>query len=561
MDKKKKIIAIVACVLTVSMVALLVGFVGAPGAGGGGSKSTEADLRTVTLEKGDLQSTVSATGTIYSSDSTNVYSNVNHPVKTVYVEVGDYVEAGTVLAELDTRELKLDIVDKQTSISTSQQKAQINLTTAEKDYENMLSDLDSDTYSDLVSKQQALDKAQRSLNDARSDYNDHKDDLDYADSVIYGLEKKLNRARDAWQTAEKEYNTAVRNGAPSSEIADLNQKLSDAEDAYNDVLKEYNSANNEYGGELSSYTKSYTQARLDYEAALENYNIAEQKAQRELESLQDSIEKAKLDNDQTSSQISLQKLQQELADCVITAPVSGTITSVSAVEGGSGNGLLFVIQNTEQLKIITNIKEYDVDTVQIGDRVIIKTDATGDREFEGTLTKIAPTSTDTSTGATTTSTDAEYEAEVQVGEVSEGLRIGMNTRLNVVTEERSGIFFVPYEAVKEVGDQAFVFVLETQEDGSSTTRSIPVKVGIETNLYIEVSGDGLQEGMQIVRSAQSLTVTDQAGGGAPAAPGEDGEEAPAAPGEAGEEAPRQDGGGPQGGGMPGMPMGGGPRGG
>ena len=64
-------------------------------------------VRTVTLQKGTLEDSISATGTVQSSDVSNVTTDLKYTVKTVDVQVGDSVEAGDVICTLDTSDLEI----------------------------------------------------------------------------------------------------------------------------------------------------------------------------------------------------------------------------------------------------------------------------------------------------------------------------------------------------------------------------------------------------------------------------------------------------------------------
>ena len=59
-------------------------------------------VRTVTLQKGTLDDSISASGTVEGSDVSNVTTDLKSTVKTVDVQVGDMVEAGDVICTLDT---------------------------------------------------------------------------------------------------------------------------------------------------------------------------------------------------------------------------------------------------------------------------------------------------------------------------------------------------------------------------------------------------------------------------------------------------------------------------
>lgn len=67
----------------------------------GGNTQTVLASDTQVLSYTDLESSVSATGTVESSDTTKVYSTLAYQVKSVLVEVGDTVQEGDLLAELD----------------------------------------------------------------------------------------------------------------------------------------------------------------------------------------------------------------------------------------------------------------------------------------------------------------------------------------------------------------------------------------------------------------------------------------------------------------------------
>ena len=63
-------------------------------------------VKTVTVASGDITATLNATGKIISLQESQIGASVAGRVKTVNVKVGDRVEAGTVLARLDEREIK-----------------------------------------------------------------------------------------------------------------------------------------------------------------------------------------------------------------------------------------------------------------------------------------------------------------------------------------------------------------------------------------------------------------------------------------------------------------------
>ena len=132
----------------------------------------------------------------------------------------------------------------------------------------------------------------------------------------------------------------------------------------------------------------------------------------------------------------------------VKATTSGTITAMNAVKGNPANGELFTIEDTNDLKVRGKVKEADLNHIHENMPVLVKADATGDKVFPGNLTKIAPTAIKSeATTASTTATKAEFEVEIDLPADTSGLKIGMTTRLSIVSEERADVFSVPFEAL------------------------------------------------------------------------------------------------------------------
>ncbi|WP_276870267.1 efflux RND transporter periplasmic adaptor subunit [Anaerotruncus massiliensis (ex Togo et al. 2019)] len=485
-----------------------------------------APVMSTALQKTELVNSISLTGTVESAEASYVHTTLNSTVNTVAVKVGDHVEAGDLLAQLDTSDLELSIAEQQAVISKISRQNQYAMENAQKKLEDAKSDISNNVDAELIAAENALRSAQQNLNDARRDLNEHKDDLDYADEVMNNLEKKLNRARDAYQDAEKEYNIAVRpdSGKTEEEIKKLHDILDTKEKEYEDLLSEWNKNDTEYGGSLSSYSKEYRSARIAYENALANKNAIENSVNRNLDNLETSIKGQEIDGDLTSQQISLKKLQKDLSESTVTAPISGTVTAVYAKEGVPAAGLLFVVENTDDLVIKTALKEYDVATVQEGMPTEIKSDATGEEVFEGTVGRIYPTAVKASDGSTRTDGGVEFETEVSINDpASTGLRVGMNVRLNIVTQKKENVWAVPFEAVgTDAQGQSVVYVAKPNEEGAMIATAVPVTTGMETDFYLEISSDGLADGDQVLSDASTVipgmpvTLAAGMGGAAPA---------------------------------------------
>lgn len=666
MSKKKKIIGVVCGVVAVAVVGgyLLLN----QNSGAAVMVSTE------TLQQMDLQNTVSLTGVVESETDRKVYSTLSYLVESVNVQVGDVVQAGDVLAQLDTEQLEMDIAQQQAAVDASNSQSAHQIEVNRKAYENAVENYENGLDSNAISAESGVNQAESSLTqaeygvdsaqlqvdaaeaavrDARENYyitrdqlngnvDDAREALDDAEdalaeaqaaynsavaeanSQVSGAQSALTAASQALTEAETEwnqfqekhrqeyekaqtewstaktayedayiaYNKAVAEGKDESEILSLAGDMNKAEAAYNAAQTEYDQVKAEWEPEQAKYeaaqaayedaqaayatassaassvessaysgvasaqtgvasaeaqldaardarngstltqleqgiasaNRSVDSAELQEDIAKAQQDAAEQSADtakqqqaatensiaQQIDTLKDNLIGSQIAAQSTKSQeIAIQSLQDTLADATITAPVSGVVTAVYAEEGQPGNGLLFVIEDTDALKITTNIREYDVGNIEVGMPVVIRSDATGDKEISGTVTYIAPAANKTENGNTLTADDStvEFEAEVQVNDADSGLRIGMNTRLTVLLEERSDVYGVPYDSVVEKADGSeVVYAVEpsSEKEGSYVVTEVPVTTGLETDFYIEVSGDGITDGLSIVSDPQSV---------------------------------------------------------
>lgn len=372
-----------------------------------------------------------------------------------------------------------------------------------------------DGYADYIASDEfkAYQESEGKLRTARETYVQQK-------SNFQNIQQVYNQAQTDYQNQLASIASSA-SGAMSG-VASAQSGVAAAEaqlDAAQDARNGASMAQLEQG--VDSAKRSVDSAQLQKEIA--QNQVSNAKDQREasnnaieqqIDSLKDSLVGSQIAAQSTQSQeIAIQKMQNTLEDATITAPVSGVVTAVYAKVGEPGNGLLFVVEDTQSLKINTKIKEYDVANIREGMPVVIKSDATGDQEISGTVTYIAPAAVKTEAGNTQiggNDSNVEFEAEVQVNDPNCGLRIGMNTRLTVLLEEKQDVFGVPYDAVVEKADGSTVVYAAVEQQNSGKNSSyvvteIPVTTGLETDFYIEISGGEVTPGMAVISNPQSVT--------------------------------------------------------
>lgn len=463
------------------------------------------------LRPGDLVNSIGTKGTVESVSKNNVYSTLNLTVKTINAEVGDRVEAGQVLCVLDSGDLELDIAKQKADLNTSQKSSLNQLENNQRIYNEAAAKLTNGNNSQIVSAQSSLKSAEVNLENAKRDYENTLNDLkNNSNTQIINAESSLKTATLDLEAKEKN----LENNRVLYEVGAISKSdFDNSNDAYISSLNKYNDALTSLENAKASQERTLTQqesslktAQINYDNALASLNSATTNASQDLENYKNNVESSKISASNDSQLITIQKLEKQLADSVIKAPVSGTVTAVYAKEGTTGSGLLFVIEDTDNLKISTRIKEYDVGFVKEGMAVEIKSDSTGDAVYSGVVTSIDPTAAKASNGETDTTSDIEFKASVMVSSRQTALKIGANTRLNIILEKNENVYYVPYDAVGFYGSsESVVYTVEAADNGSFVARQLPVATGMETDFYVEITGPMLADGMLVINDAAEVT--------------------------------------------------------
>ena len=525
----------------------------------GGNTQTVLASDTQVLSYTDLESSVSATGTVESSDTTKVYSTLAYQVKSVLVEVGDTVQEGDLLAELDAEPIENQIATQQTSMEVASGSAGAQVQSAYDAYENFKQGLDAGLNASLIGAQSQVDTAYDAYVRAQNAYDRYKENVELGENTqVLSVEAQRNSAATALDQARKAESSAddavdalddsideidKRMGKIDKELkspdaleegqieqltaerkeleeqkAQLETNLKTAKDglrqaqtavdtaqsAYDIAQATYNAAVRGEDQALSDYADAVDSAWRAYQTALTSLDSTKKGTEDQLEAYSDTLASANAGANTAVTQESIRQLSKTLDDTKITAPVSGTVTAVYASVGSSGSGLLFVIEDTDHLVISTSVKGYDLGDVKTGMTVEIKSDATGDSVIPGTLTTIAPTAKKNQLGDTEASNDPSFEAEVSVDSAESGLRIGMEVRLSYIIARQAHVLAVPYEAVfTDEAGQSCILVLRAQEKETYLVEKLPVTTGLDDDLDIAVSGTGVEEGLRVITDAKS----------------------------------------------------------
>ena len=490
-------------------------------------------VRTVTLQKGTLDDSISASGTVESSDVSNVTTDLKYTVKTVDVQVGDVVEAGDVICTLDTESLEKSIekaketlADSMAQAEKAYQKAQESLAEAQTNTSEAKTEMDeaesakSDAWSAYDSARSKVSSFQTEADNAAAQEESALSALNDAMAVTAEKQTAYNDAYGAWKTesdrqlaadyqpadgdAEKlaGLQTAMEEAQAQLEAATAAQ--TSAEAAYKQASEQsqakqqaLNEAQNTVG--LTGLQTAYQQAQSAYEQAQTAYEQAVKNQETAQETCDDALESY----NKSSESDELTDLQEQLEQCTLTAETSGKVTAVNATVGSMIDGAAATIQNTDSLKVAITIPEYDIERVQVGMTARITSDVT-DKEVSGTVSQISPTATGGG------SSSSSFAAEVTIDDAASGLLIGTNAKVEIILSTTEDVFTVPLDAIGEnEAGESVIYVQTGEEDGEPVFEEMAVTVGEQNDYYAQISGAELEEGLVVRASADEDEATEE----------------------------------------------------
>lgn len=444
----------------------------------------ELTLQTTQAYRGDIVLSVDGTGNLLPATEVAVGFRTSGLLVALEVEVGDTVQAGDVVARLDTRELELAL-----------EQAQLQLDQAQANLDDLLAGPD----------QTSVSLAQNSLNQA----------VISREETQVSLSVSTEQARLNWEQAAN----ALRNAQASYENIywqnrEIEQRRGELPDAQADSEAEAWRAVENAQGTMEA-------ARLNYEQALEREQTSYQTAQYQVASAQTNLEalytepsEAQLVSARASleqARIALEQAQLNLEKAVLTAPVGGTVLTVDAAVGEQvGTSTIITLADLQSPLLRFWVEESDMTGVVLGNRVNIVFDALPDLTYSGEIIRIDPALVDV--GGTPA---VQAWATVDLSAHPTTLLSGMAADVEVIEAEVYDVLLVPLEALRELGEAQYaVFVVGT--DGQLELR--PVEVGLQDFVNAEILS-GLQLGETVSLGEATSATSTSSDGSTETAPG------------------------------------------
>jgi HlyD family secretion protein len=432
-------------------------------------QTEEADteqMQTARVRQGDLVIYASGSGTLIVGKEFDLGFATSGPIAELNVQAGDEVEAGDELAVQGEREqLEASVAADELSVIEAQ---------------NALDDLYDNA--DLVTAQALLDlaDAKEALQNAEYTWSVQQEGNRASEATIAASEANLILAEIELDRTKADYdkysNTADTNRAKANALS----QYANAQNRYNSILRELNW----YKG----HPTEIEQAQLDAELAMAKAQVTI--AERAYERVKDGpdpqeVEKAELQL--ANAQAKLAVSQRNLDESVVTAPIDGTIMSVSAGVGETVSGAFITLADLSQPYLEIYLDETDLDMIDLDYEVEVIFDALPDLVYTGHVVQLDP-------GLYSEGPISTVHGLVQLDDEGNAsldrLLVGMNAAVDVIGGKALGAILVPVEALREElsPGEYTVFVLE---DGEPKLRV--VEVGIMDFTYAEIIS-GLEVG-------------------------------------------------------------------
>lgn len=470
---KKKKSKVVWIVIAIVMVLVLgIGMVGCMLSSG----EAAAVVTTTTVTRGELQESISTSGTVASEEVKVCFAPISGKVAEVEVAAGDGVAAGEVMVSFDVQEM-----EKTFAQATLQQKK------TEAGYNGMLADSSesqaklNEANTNLAVLNQQIADTESYLKELQKNLEDtQRNTVNNLAGESYNLTQRLEQLQAELKGMDK---TADPEGyaAKAAEVQQVSDQLS-----RNQYVQSVYSTSDQVAGMQSEIAE--VQERLagyeEYKARMESQKTSGEAA------VMDSYDKIQYEADKELAAMSYRDAEADyhMAQQGIRAEFNGIVTACTVVEGAmvaEGTQLL-TLENSEKVKVTLQASKQDVEKLEVGQKATI---VISGYTYEGKVQKINRMAT------VNASNTPMVGVEVHIDNPDENIILGMDAKLQIYTRKAENALLIPVEAINADRDGDFLYIVE---NGVIVKR--PVVCGISTDTYTEIV-EGVSEGEEIVLTA------------------------------------------------------------
>lgn len=463
---KHKVVAIIVAVVLIVLVAILVN---------GARKQAAAlgTIQTATIERGTLIATIGATGNVRANQTAILAWQTTGTVGSVNVGIGDQVQADETLAELAPA-----------SVSQSIILAQADLVSAQRNLDNLLNSgtQTAQAQLSLVQAQKAYDSAKATLDSFLGvNHGGTAEDIQNARAQVTLAQKSLDQAQSFYDAVKDRADTDIVKAQAVTSLYNARLAMTRAQNTLNYFL-------------LVPTGRDVDEARAKF--ALAEAQLGD--AQREWERLKDGPD----GNDILSAQARVDAARATFRMSQIHAPFAGTVTEANPTVGDlvSPSTSAFRVDDLSRLLVDVQVSEVDINTIKIGQPVLVTFDAVLGQEYHGKVVQVDQAGS-ISQGV------VNFGITVELTDANDQVKPGMTAAVTVTIEQRADVLLVPNRAVRLVDGERVVYVIK-----NGLTTQVAITLGASSDTVSEVVAGDLNEGDTIILNPSSDLLL---GGGPP----------------------------------------------
>jgi len=473
--------------------------------------------------RGEITQEVSETGQVKKGEEINLSFKNAGRIEKIYVEVGEKVKEGDILAKLDTAPLKIQLQEAKAASDIA--RAKLNKLSAGPTQEEIKI-----AKTAVKNSQVALDTARQGLKDAGEDALNVLDDsylkaynafneVDLIQRTYFtaddqeGIKVRENKDKTAaGMTQAKSYLDIAKADSTNEKINTSLSEMKKALEIASDALKIIRETCEEptYRNLVSSTNKTSLDTHRGYiNTAITNLTNSQQSiisAKFAIESAEGVLQAAEDDLALTTAparqedidlyqaqvaqaQAQVQLLENQIEEAVLVSPTNGQITKIAKqvgenVQSMTGDVVITLLPDAP-FQIKANIYEEDVIKMKIGNPADISFVAFPEKVFKGKIISIDP-------AEKLIEGVVYYEVTIALEEMPEGLKPGMTTDLVIKTAQKENVLTVPQDAIQNKEGKTIVEVLKGEK-----FEEREIEIGLKgSNDIVEVIS-GLEEGEKV----------------------------------------------------------------
>jgi RND family efflux transporter MFP subunit len=474
----------------------------------------------ITVQRRDLAQQVNVTGRVEPIQDVQLAFEKGGTVLHTFAEVGDSVQTGQTIVELDSSELNTQLLQQQAALESEQAKlAELHRGTRTEEVQiqkvkvaNAKTAL-ADTIQNLIDKiNDAYTKADDAIrNNVDPMYIDPRSQTPKLNFIAKSSQLTINLEWSRLLLEERivSWNMSLASLTKTSDISIYSKDatlhliaLTSFLDQLAFTVNEATPASLVTQTMIDSWKTNISTARTNINTAANNITLAEEKfrnansnlilAKQEL-----TLQEAGTAPEQVTAQeahvkkakANVQNYQVQIKKMTLKTPIAGVITQQDAKVGEiiTANTPMVSVISESQFQIEASVPEADITKINIGDIANITLDAYGrDIIFQSITTKIDP-------GETIIDGIPTYKVTFQFLKPDTRIKPGMTANIDITTATRKNILAIPQRALIRQSGNKFVRILAGAE-----VQQIQIETGLQaSDGNIEILR-GLTEGDKVI---------------------------------------------------------------